>query len=93
MAFIGDKGGKFKVYILYNYDKPIYIGMTSNIISRIVTHKLTREFTHYAILGCFSNKQDALFVERTLIKFISFCDLGFENGKYVNYYPRKISIL
>jgi len=92
MAFIGEKDGRYKVYILYNYEKPIYIGMTSNIIFRVDAHKRTKTFTHYAILGCFGNKQDALFVERTLIKFISFCDLGFENGKYVNYFPRKISI-
>ncbi len=93
MAFIGVKDGKFKVYILYNNNAPIYIGMTSNIGFRISSHKRTKIFTHYAILGCFGNKQDALFVERTLIKFISFCDLGFENGKYSNYYPNKISIL
>jgi hypothetical protein len=92
MAFIGEKDGKYKVYLLYNNDEPIYIGMTSNIYSRIVCHKCTRKFTHYAILASFKNKQDALFTERTLIKFISFCDLSFENGKYVNYKPRKVSI-
>ena len=92
MAFIGGKVGKFKVYILYNNEVPVYIGMTSDIDNRIVSHKLTKKITHYAILGCFRNKQDALFVERTLIKFISFCDLGFQNGKYVNYIPSKILI-
>jgi predicted GIY-YIG superfamily endonuclease len=92
MAFIGNKEGKYIVYILYNGDNPIYIGMSSNMPLRITWHKRTKQVSHYAIFGRFANKQEALFVESTLIKFISFCDYKYLNHKFVNYSPCKISI-
>jgi predicted GIY-YIG superfamily endonuclease len=74
---------EYFVYALIKNEKPIYVGCTSGVISRIKQHKKSKDFDTYVIIEKFDNKHDALICERGIIKFISLQnDDNNVNGKY-----------
>lgn len=70
------------VYVLYKRNplKPIYIGVSCNLKTRISKHKKTKQFDGVLIIESFTNKEKALSCERVLIKFLS----AFKNESIVN---------
>ena len=73
---------KHHLYVLYDKAtvKPIYIGLSSSIKSRIANHKRDKVFDGVFIIESFDDKKQGLAAERSLIKFFSF----FENDKIIN---------
>ena len=90
--------GNHIVYVLLKNCAPIYVGYTTNITNRVKQHKsLKKDFDNYLIFDRFSSKQEALMIERNLIRFfVLFGDLdtvknlqypidAFENLKLSNF--------
>jgi len=66
----------YVVYILVKNGKPIYIGKTQSLTSRIIAHTKKKDFDEYIIAGCYSDWATAGFHERVLIDFaIKFLDV------------------
>jgi len=63
---------QYYVYVLVNNETPIYVGCTSDIESRISSHRRTsKEFTGYVVVKTYDNKKDALIAENSLIIYLS----------------------
>lgn len=66
------KSTVYRVYALISDNKPVYVGMTTNVAKRIEQHRKTgKVFTSFYIIASIKDKKEALQVERCLIKFIS----------------------
>lgn len=65
------KKEKYCVYILVKDKKPIYVGCTFNIRSRISKHKTNKSFDEFIILKRYKDKKEALTAENSLIRFLS----------------------
>jgi len=70
----------YSVYVLVNGAKPVYVGVTGSIKVRLSHHRKTKLFTSHEIIETFENKQDALIMERGIIKFISLFSHSMDNG-------------
>jgi predicted GIY-YIG superfamily endonuclease len=74
------------VYILTLKSEPVYVGMTSDILSRLKTHKKNKCFDNYTIVDVFDLKSDALISERSIIKYLSiFKNKNIINGLYTRF--------
>lgn len=79
---------KFHVYILYdtNTQKPIYIGHSGYIKRRVNNHRRYKFFDGVIILESFQTRDEALQVERNLIKFVSMFNIdSVVNALYDNF--------
>ena len=66
------KSSVYRVYALIFDNKPVYVGITSNINKRIEQHrKSDKIFNSVYIISVIKDRKEALQVERSLIKFIS----------------------
>lgn len=70
------------VYVLYKINplRPVYIGCSSSLKSRIYKHKKEKDFDGVFILESFKDVEHALACEICLIKFFS----AFKNESIVN---------
>ena len=64
------KEKKHCVYALIKNGNCVYIGCTSNINKRIVSHKETKDFDSHTIIKSYNSKKDALNAENAIIRFI-----------------------
>lgn len=62
---------KYAVYILISDREPVYIGCTSNIKQRLISHKSEKNFNSCFILKSYDTKRDALIAENSLVRFVS----------------------
>jgi predicted GIY-YIG superfamily endonuclease len=77
------------VYVLYKRNplKPIYIGVSCSLKTRISKHKKNKYFDGVLIIESFKNKEEALSCERVMIKFFSaFKNESIINGLYANFH-------
>lgn len=77
---------KHSVYLLIKDGNPIYVGCSSNVISRIRSHRFKgKEFDKYIILKVYDSKRDALLAENAIIHFISlYGSENWLNAKYLS---------
>lgn len=73
----------YKLYSLIKNDKPIYVGVTSNIKQRIIAHTKNKDFDSYLIIKSYSDKKEANIAECGIIRYLSLFKNDFNiNGKY-----------
>ena len=73
------------VYVLLKNYKPLYIGCTEDLNSRILSHNKDKDFDKVIVSGVYKNRSTALFHEKTLIDFGSeFFNLLNKTGGYRN---------
>jgi hypothetical protein len=61
---------EFFTYVLFNDNKPIYVGSTSSLKARINSHKKDKGFDRYLLLGPFFNEDAARFSEKSCISLM-----------------------
>jgi predicted GIY-YIG superfamily endonuclease len=77
---------KYLVYVLIKDKCPIYVGLTTNIKSRILRHRKDKLFDGYLIIEEFDKKEEAFTAERAIIKFMSITkSKKVLNGFYVRF--------
>jgi len=63
-----DELEKYDIYVLFIDDNPVYIGCSSNVKSRVSSHKYSSiNFNGYCVFKTFYNKSEALQFERYMI--------------------------
>ena len=73
----------FKLYTLIKNDNPIYVGVTSNLKQRLISHKSDKDFDSYIIVKSYTDKKEALAAECGIIRYLSLFRSDFNiNGKY-----------
>ena len=76
---------KYHLYALIKECKPIYVGVTSDIVKRKNNHKsLGKDFDSVKIIKTYKDKKNALCAENSLIRFNGLFDIGLENAKHDN---------
>jgi len=74
------------LYALIKKNKPVYVGVSSNIRNRIKQHKRNgKDFDKYVIIKRFDDKKKAFIAENSIILFNSLFDLGLTNMKFLTY--------
>lgn len=80
------------VYCLVKKGVPFYIGMTSNIHNRELSHRRTKDFDYLFVIKKYKSKKDALIAENSLLRFMSIIDIGVKfNGRFENLMWEKIT--
>lgn len=57
------------LYILINGNNPVYVGLTSDIETRLKNHRSKKKFERHLVLESFKDKKQGLAAERCIIKF------------------------
>lgn len=65
----------YKLYVLWQDENPIYVGVTTNIDNRIRSHRTNKTFNSFSVIEIFKNKKEAYAAERCIIKFMSVCGI------------------
>jgi hypothetical protein len=74
----------YNLYCLLKDGKPIYVGVTKNIINRKSKHKKTKDFDQFIVIKKYKDKHLAYCAENSLIRFNGLFDIGLKNAKYAN---------
>jgi predicted GIY-YIG superfamily endonuclease len=83
---------KWHLYVLIKDNNPVYVGLSTDIETRIKKHRTNKHFDKYLVLESFDDKKQALAAERCIIKFYTLFRkhdwLNGENGylSMVKYY-------
>jgi len=64
----------YHIYALIQQGKPIFVGCTSNITSRIKAHGNRVPFTGFTVLESYEDRAEALRAERLLQSYIRLCE-------------------
>lgn len=72
----------YSLYVLVKNSRPIYVGITSNVLKRKMQHQKTKDFEKMIVLKKYENKKDALIAENAIVRLNGIFDIGLLNGKY-----------
>lgn len=62
----------YYVYILFNKEKPIYVGCTKDLENRLNKHKKSKDFDSYSVVYSHSDRKKSLEIEKSLITAVKF---------------------
>jgi hypothetical protein len=85
---------QYKVYALIKSNKPVYIGMTTDIVRRAKQHKKTKIFSKIIVIKSFDDKEKALVAENAIITFLTlFGDGNWYNAENVAISAKRLYVL
>lgn len=72
----------YYLYALIKNEKPIYIGVTTNVKARKNQHSKEKDFDRIIIIKEYEDKQLALCAENAIIRLNGIIDIGLVNAKH-----------
>jgi len=83
----------WSLYVLIKNDKPIYVGVSSDIIKRTSNHRANKNFDSVHVIKKYKDKKEAYCAENSLIRFNSLFNIGLINAKNIEdeFYGAKLT--